>query len=277
MKEEGLCSWLRRSIRYVTSILPPNKLSKDLGQHLMVWCSLGLKFLEIIKKLSANKVLELGTGTGFLTKFLSMAADNVVSIEIDPKLASIARELLRDAYNIHLIIGDGLEFIRVLNDRVEIIASNTPYNISSRVIVSFIKSNLNYALLTLQKEVADKLLAKPGTRDYGRLSVISSIFLSVERIRDYPPIAFYPRPEVYSTLVLLRRKRSWSPIFNNIEEFLGCLFSQRRRRLIKVLNKCVEGFSINKLISKYHVRNDLRVFQAEPELLLNLYIRSKSN
>jgi len=272
MDEAELCLWLRRSLRYVRSKLKIT-LNKDLSQHLMVWCDLGLMFKKLLKSIKAKYAFELGTGTGFLTKFIATTVEHVVSIEIDPRLLYVAYKILDGEYNVSLVLGDGIRHIESECVRADVIVSNTPFHITSQLIISFIKSRYPYAIITLQQEVAERLIASAGSANYSRLSVLAKLFLEVKDIKTYPPQAFYPRPEVSATLVLLKKKQHWSSNYENLEGFLACLFSQRRRKLRKALIHCFGKESLN--VVKGLINDELRVFKLNPEDFLNLYLRFK--
>ena len=201
MNEAELCLWLRRNLRYVRSKLKL-ALSKDLSQHIMVWCDLGITFKKILENIRVKYAFELGTGTGFLTKFIAPTVRHVVSAEIDPKLLYIAYKILSDEYNVSLVLGDGIKIIESDGVRADVIVSNTPFHLTSQLIVSFIKSRYPYALITLQREVAERLTASVGSVNYSRLSVLTSLFLEVKKVKTYPPQAFYPRPVSYTHLML---------------------------------------------------------------------------
>jgi len=272
MNEAELCLWLRRNLKYVRNKLKL-ALSKDLSQHLMVWCDLGITFKKILESIRVKYAFELGTGTGFLTKFIATAVKHVVSAEIDPKLLYAAYKILSDEYNVSLVLGDGIKLIESDSVRADVIVSNTPFHLTSQLIVSFIKSKYPYALITLQREVAERLTASVGSVNYSRLSVLTNLFLEVKKVKTYPPQAFYPRPEVSATLVLLKRKSYWSNTYENLESFLACLFSQRRRKLRRALIQCFGKDSLD--IVKGLVNDELRVFKLNPEDFLNLYLKFK--
>ena len=272
-----LCLWLRRRSREVLKILGL-RLNKELAQHLMVSCKLGLDFLSVIKQLGIKRIFEFGLGTGFLTKFISVPARYVVGIELDKRLAVIAQKLLQDQHNVMIIIGDGTKFLEGSCIRAEALVSNPPFSISTLLIIGFIKSNYSTSLMTLQKELAERLIAKPGSRNYSRLTVLSSLLLNVRIIRTYPPSAFYPAPEVSISLVLMKKKGRYIPYLDYFEDFLAGIFSQKRRKIIKAILHYLEirGYKIcrrdiEEIVSKY-CNPDSKVMHIQPEDILRIFL-----
>ncbi len=270
MRTTYICIELNRILRRYRKIL---KLSKKLGQHIMRGCSLAMDFANMLRKLQPSNVLEIGTGIGSLTIILSNFSRKVVSIEIDPRLAYIAKDVLRRYHNVEIILGDGLTFLRTSSIKADIICANPPFNITGPLISTIVKSNYNLALITLQKEVAEKLTTSPGTRSYGRLTAFVRTFMNVELINSYSPEEFLPEPEVSISLVLLSRKRKWESRWTLYEEFIKCVFGQRRKLAYKVIKKCLESrlnleYRKCKELERYR---DIRIFSLDPESLVNIF------
>ncbi len=269
------CSWLRKAIGYV--LRKRIKLVKDLGQHLMICCSLGKHVCSELRRINAESVLEIGSGTGFLTAFILSCTNKVVAIELDHRLASLCEELLGNNPKLHVIVGDGLQVLRessILG--IDSVVSNTPFYISTPLIMSFIKSKYRYAVLTLQREVADRLVAEPGTREYGRLSVIVKLFAKAEVIRYFSRSCFMPKPEVDVALVRISKINAWIDEYTVFEKFLACAFSQRRRKASKVVLKCLNELGYQPdLVCKslLDTLSDRRVFQLSPSEFWRIFVR----
>ncbi len=273
-----VCVWMNAKIRELRSKLP--KPLRRLSQHFMSSCRIGYAFCKALLNLKPNCVFELGAGVGFLTRFISVCSPQVVAVEIDYRLASILRENLLDLPNVHLLLGDGLQFLRSDCLRADVLVSNSPYSVTGPLLSSYVKSGLKVALLTLQEEVAERVRARPGSRGYGRISVLVQVFNDVYVMNRFPPNYFIPRPKVASRLVLLRRKRVWRKEYELLEELTKCVFSQRRRRASKVMRYCLMkmGYAepiISKVI-KDVLREDLRVYELEPDTYFKL-IKSLTN
>ncbi len=165
-------------------------------------------------------VLEVGGGTGSLTELLAARAAHVISVEVDPYMAQLAREQLSDRSNITLLVEDALagknRLSSVVMDTVhqrlaEVpgrrfkLAANLPYNIATPLISNLLVSEPLPATLTvtIQKELADRMVAAPGVKDYGALSIWIQCQCRAEIVRVLPPQVFWPRPKVTSAIVHL--------------------------------------------------------------------------
>ena len=241
-------------------------LSRRLGQHFMVSCRLAIEVATRLGDLCPGGdclVYELGSGLGSLTLFLEKCSSYVVTSEIDPRFVEVLRRTFLGG-PVDIVASDGIPLIRSLGENF-VVVSNTPYVVSSKVVVTVVKSAVRGAVLVLQDEVAKKLAAKPGDPNYGRITAFTGTFMEVELGGRYPPASFRPKPRVWSTVVVLRRKRKWLEELGGYEDFLRCLFNQRRRSLSKRLRECagkdLEG-----------IAPGLRVFSADPEFLFRLYM-----
>jgi len=270
MEYYDICVELNNVLRHYKKKL---KLSKKFGQYLMCGCRLARDFANVLHKLALKKVLEIGTGIGSLTLILSRYVDHVITVEIDPKLAFIAKEVLKDRFNVEIILGDGISFLSTSSIRVNALCSNPPFNLTGPLLSAIVKSNYEVALLTLQREVAEKLESLPGSRRSGRLSAFVRTFMDVNVISTYPPSEFVPRPEVDISLVLLRRKRLWSQEWELYEDFIRCVFNQRRKIAYKVVKKCLEDvLKVKQLIyPEMSKLMSLRVFSLDPESLVEIF------
>jgi len=208
--------------------------SKNMGQSYVVdpeliFCIIGAAKLE-----RGETVLEIGAGTGNLTAEIAEIAGKVIAVEKDSKTAEALRNRFLNRSNVEIVTDDVL-----LMDlpKVDKIISNLPYSISTPLTFKILfEGRFSLAALTYQKEVADRLLAEPGEREYSRLSVAASLLAEIKRIKDFPPESFFPVPAVESTVVVLRKKAEAAGTdWKCLDEALKFLFSQRRRTLRKAL------------------------------------------
>ncbi len=265
MNEE--CIWLKRAVRELSRSV---WLTKKLGQHVMVDCRIGYEFARAVTKLNPQVVFEFGAGAGLLTRFVARAASHVVAVEIDARLTDILHRNTKDLVNVHPIMSDGLSLIERGVVRADVLVSNTPYVLSSPLLISFIKSKMRAAVLMLQKEVADRLMSDPGNRSYGRLTAVVQTFAKVRKIADFPPSSFFPEPEVSSSLVVIERIREWGEEWGKYEDLVRCLFNQKRKLAYKVLRSCVETLGeVNKVIPEWTRKK--RVIELSVDDLLELY------
>lgn len=186
---------------------------------------------------SDDLVVEIGPGRGALTKHLLERASRVKAIELDPSLVEHLRSKFSDAPNLEVIHADVLR-TALHQWGAAAIAGNLPYYITSPIIERILRSpwpehgSWSRAVLLVQKEVADRLLAQPGTRDYGYLTVQTNLFASVKKLVRVPPSAFNPPPKVDSAAVIMEPHSQ--PLAADPPAFLkfaGRCFRQKRKTL----------------------------------------------
>ena len=216
---------------------------KSLGQNFLIDKNIIEKICNVGKLSENDNVLEIGAGSGNLTEFiLQKKPKKFYVIEKDEKLI----EHLIDRFDNKLTIinQDILKYdLKLLNDRNFIIFGNLPYNISSQILVNIINysySKFSYKKLILmfQKEVADRILAKDNSKNYGRLSIFSSWKLDIKKIMDISPSSFFPKPKVMSSLLIFKPKINYIKFKNpkNLEHITNIFFNQRRKMIKKPLN-----------------------------------------
>lgn len=227
----------------------------DLGQNFLIDINL-IEFAVRAADISpGDLVLEVGTGTGGMTTFLAAQARRVVSVEVDPKMFALASQVTSGCSNVTLINRDVLhnknklapEIVdllrRDLADHPEgefKLVSNLPYNVATPVISNLVGSDLPWTRIvaTIQLELGEKMIAEPGTRGYGALSVWLQSQCSVRIIRRLGPQVFWPRPKVHSAIVSLwRHDGRAGPIDDRpfFLDFIRRLFHHRRKLMRKVL------------------------------------------
>lgn len=254
-------SWLKSEL-YKRNIRP----NKKRGQNFLIDINI-LNYVTDKAKLNKDDiVLEIGTGTAALTQLLAERAKTVVTFEIDSFLYEFAKENLAFFDNVVLINKDAMknkstlepqivtEIQQLLNPSTESdnneqsnstlkLVSNLPYAISTPIIINILESELPVELmvLTLQKEITTRLLAKPGTRDYGILSIIAQYFSKVEILKYLPPDVFWPNPKIDSAIVKMRIFKDEErlhllnyKLFTNV---IRSIFSSRRKTINNSLMK----------------------------------------
>jgi len=226
------------------------KPRKSLGQHFIVNQNIVERMIKYADINRNDIVLEIGAGLGTLTSRLAKHAKKVYAIEVDPKLCEVLHDRFSTINNIEVLCEDILEmnFPSDLNK----IVSNLPYSIATPVTFKILDSSFQLAVLTYQLDVAKRLAANPGTRDYGRLTVAVYYKVDVQFLEKVSKNAFYPRPKVDSAIVLLKPKQK---PFNVIDEkyFLDTvrdLFSYRNKVLKRALTLLLSKRSLKKELSK---------------------------
>lgn len=207
---------------------------QPLGQHFLVKTST----LERIARAACPEreplVIEIGPGRGALTEWLAARTEKLIAIEIDAGLANRLREKFHSATNVTIVHADARE--TDLNQwGPGAVAGNLPYYAANPIIEKTIGTGFLQAVFLIQKEVAARLGAAPGSRDYGYLSVRTQLFADVEILFDVPPSAFRPPPQVESSVVRLRpHNRSMELGIADAGAFLAFLsqcFRQKRKTI----------------------------------------------
>jgi 16S rRNA (adenine1518-N6/adenine1519-N6)-dimethyltransferase len=219
---------------------------KKWGQNFLVDPNLLRKIVRTIQPGTSDRMLEIGPGEGVLTERLLPLVGALAAIEIDPRLVDDLRHQPSLA-GCHILHGDVLllELDSLPFPPPVRVVGNIPYNITSPILFWLIdqRQHWNDAFLMVQKEVADRLVAEPGTKTYGRLTVMVGAFLKVRICFTIPPEVFQPRPQVDSTFIHLVPKMP--PLvpaerFQRFEKIVAAAFLKRR----KMLRNSLRGFRL---------------------------------
>lgn len=213
---------------------------KSLGQNFLIDRNYIRKIVSIAEILPAETVLEIGPGHGLLTRELAQRARHVIAIELDRDLCEILRKTLSDLQNLRLIQADAMTFdYQQLDGPLKVVA-NLPYYIATPLIFRLleIRQRLTSMVLMLQKEVARRIVAGPGSKDYGVLSVTLQYYTEPRLMLTVPRTCFFPRPKVDSAIIRLKvmQKPRWS--VKNEDWFFRVVragFSHRRKFLSNAL------------------------------------------
>jgi len=249
-------SFLRKLFRE-RGLRPKNKL----GQNFLVDLNLVDFIVHSAELTRADLVLEVGSGTGSLTNLLAEQAGAVLSVEIDPAFFALAQDNVRERAHVQLIHGDILRNKNHLNPNVlaELqegwrrfeppeemaaagkskrlkLAANLPFAVAVPVLANLLMTDLPFErmVVTVQWEIAERLTARPGNKDFGALSILIQSVADVEVLRHLPPTVFWPRPKVSSAIVRIwpnPSKRRAIADLPRFRIFLRDLYSHRRKNL----------------------------------------------
>ena len=241
----------------------PHHPSKRLGQNFLLDQSIASEIVSSIHPTESDTVLEPGPGHGTLTRLLQKKAGKVIAVEKDPVLARELKETFRDHPNIVIVEGDILKTNPL--PHFNKVVSTPPYYLSSKLALFMSKTKFEMAGVVFQKEFGERLLAEPGTREYGRLTVSVRRRLKIEKIREISRTAFRPRPKVDSILLRMTPMQNHRQINKQLfEEVVRGVFTQRRRltrsALAHFLTKKLGRESARKIMSEIALP-DVRVFQ----------------
>ena len=226
--------------------------------------------------------IEVGGGTGTLTEELLDRAGSVITVEIDRGLATLLQTRFANRDDFRLIQADALSGKHALNEelldamravrkkgkRLKLVA-NLPYNIASPLVIEMLLAGVELLAFTVQKEVAARIRAEPGTAEYGPLSVITQMLARVEVLRTLPPQAFWPPPKIDSALVRLTRDDRLAEQSRLFSEFVHKLFSFRRKTLRRALSQA--GFDAESALAAATLDGQKRAEEFAPPQLLRLF------
>ncbi len=238
------------------------KAKKSLGQNFLIDKNILEKITNFIN-IENKIILEIGPGTGNLTSYiLKKNPKKVIVVEKDDILASNLKTNFKDQLTI--INDDILNFDEnSISDEKVIVFGNLPYNISTEILCKWIinsKSDFwfTHLILMFQKEVADRIIAKFNTSNYGRLSILTNWKLIVEKICDINAGSFSPKPKVDSTLLFFSPKKRFYNIKNpkNLEKITRIFFNHRRKMLRKPFNQLFNGNE--KILNRLKIDLNLR-------------------
>jgi 16S rRNA (adenine1518-N6/adenine1519-N6)-dimethyltransferase len=227
-------------------------------------------------------VIEVGPGTGTLTEELIATGADVLAVEIDKALAELLRARFGSAGNFSLIFGDALEGKHELNGELAAairdakgsgktirLVANLPYNIASPLIIELLIAGVDLLAFTVQKEVADRLRAGPGSKEYGTLSIMVQLLADVEVMRTLPPQAFWPMPKISSALVRLRREDRLGERAGEFGKFVRQIFSARRKTVTNAMS--LAGMDAGELLKGLGIDPRSRPEQLKPEDYFRLF------
>jgi 16S rRNA (adenine1518-N6/adenine1519-N6)-dimethyltransferase len=248
----------RQTLSYLTGLFEAYGLEakSKLGQNFLIDLNLLALIVRTAELTQEDAVLEVGTGTGSLTSQLALWSGGVCTIEIDTGLAPIAREVIGERQNVRFLFGDCLETKNELNPEMlaawdEIfqarhcsrrkLVANLPYVIATPLISNLLiaRGDIERMVVMVQWEIAERLRALPGTKEYNALSVLVQSVADVEVVRKVLPTNFYPRPKVDSAIVLIRPnagKRAKVGSVPKFRAFLRDLYVHRRKNLRQALS-----------------------------------------
>ncbi len=233
--------------------------NKRLGQHFLIDLNLMELLLSNANITENDIVLEVGSGTGSLTSELARRAGKVIAVECDDTLAEITTQQLARVKNIEVINADVLESKNTINRRVieelqaaqqelfgrVLLVSNLPYSAASNVMLNLLSGTIvaDEMIVTVQKEVALRMAAEPGSEDYGVLSIFLAAMGQCRILRKLSPKIFWPPPQVDSAMVRFDRDPAKVVEIHNIELFhqVVNLFMGHRRKMMKACVKFAEG------------------------------------
>ncbi len=229
--------------------ISPNKL---LGQNFMIDPLIYPKLCSYAELTRSDVVLDAGAGFGFLTSFLSDKCKSIIAVEKDPQVAAVLREKNKGLTNVTVVEGD---MLKVKLPQFNKVIAIPPYYLSSHLVLWILDRSIDCAVMILQKEFANRLVASVGSEDYGWLTVFTHLHANIELLDLVPKDKFYPPPEVDSIIISLKH---WNKKPFNIKNealflrLLKWLFTQRNKKIAKAIAPFIKS---NYKLSKQDAEN----------------------
>ena len=228
------------------------RFSKALGQNFLINPTVCPRMAEASGVGPASGVLEIGPGIGVLTRELAVRAGKVVAVELDQRLLPVLEETLRDAGRVKVVHGDvmKLDLPQLVREQFPGMAvnacANLPYNITTPVITALLQSQCFQAVtVMIQREVAKRICAQPGTAEYGAFTLLCQYYAHCEVLFDVPPSCFLPAPKVTSSVIRMTVREAPPVPVGDPALFFRVVrgaFAQRRKTIINSLSSSLTDF-----------------------------------
>lgn len=226
-----------------------------------------------------KNVIEIGPGLGSLTRYLVTTYDKVLAFEIDSKMVEILDDTIKEE-NFRVVEKDILKVnieqeINNYFDNKEIcLIANLPYYITTPIMLKVLEEapSIKSMVIMIQKEVAERFLGKPNTKDYNSLSVLIQTYMDVSKVIEVSKNSFYPAPEVTSAVIKLTRKEKTNYQIDNEELFLKVnrlMFKQRRKTIVNNLKDIYNKESILDILNKLNISETARSESLSVEQIIN--------
>ena len=266
-----------------------------LGQNFLRDTSAAQRIVEALGEIGDATVIEIGPGRGALTHALAARARRLIAIELDRVLAAQLRLEFARRLNVEIIEGDartvdfanliarhpapllntGVQAADAIHERATVVG-NLPYYITSEILLRLLDYSdwVKTIVIMVQREVADRIAASPGSRDYGLLSATVQLFARVEKLFTLPPAAFAPSPKVHSAVLrvtIAPRLHSLKVEKDGFVDFLKLVFAQKRKTLANNLRQRYAEAAIAKALANAGLRRDSRAEQLSLEKMAAVY------
>ena len=246
-----------------------------MGKNFLISDEYQKRIVEILDLQNNDNVLEIGPGLGSLTRWIIQKNVNLKLVELDKRLF----EFLNNKYSSIEIINDDIlkldlsNFFSLQEREKNKVISNLPYSISSKAIIKLVKSNLfNDCVFMIQKEMGERITAKVGSKKYNNFTVLLNILCSIEKKFDVPNSVFIPKPEVMSSVILIKNNLNFD--FDKteyLEKFLKICFSQKRKKIINNLKNNIPIDKINLILDTCKINKDIRPEQITIESFKKMF------
>lgn len=246
------------------------KFSKSLGQNFLIDGNIVRRISEIADITDKDYVLEIGPGIGTLTEELAFNAKKVVAVEIDEKLLPILDETLQAHDNVEIIHGDilNMDIIKIIDENMDggpiKVVANLPYYVTTPIIAKLLEeeSNIHSIVVMVQKEVGERIVASPGSKQYGSLSVFVNFYTYPEIGMKVPKTVFMPQPKVDSVIIKLKMKEKLPKVDREVFfKVVKSAFGKRRKTILNALSSGelgIEKKTMREVLESLNIPTDIR-------------------
>ncbi len=273
------------------SVKKPGVKKQRLGQNFLVDSGAAEKIVDALGDISQSLVVEIGPGKGALTKTLAKRAGRLIAIELDRMMAAELRFQYSGNPKVEILEGNvlSIDFRTVLHrtigplgdlrpekpQRAHVIG-NLPYYITSDILLRLFEfhDQFDVIVIMVQREVADRIAARPGTRDYGLLSATAQLYAKVEKLFTLPPEAFAPPPKVHSSVLRLHIAPRFDELGVPAKEFIQFLktaLAMKRKTLVNNLKAAYPEEQLRAALKRAGVRPDIRAEALSLEKMAELF------
>lgn len=256
--------------------------SKKLGQNFLIQDNIKKNIVNLLQISDQDYIVEIGPGLGSLTDYLIKKTKNISIVEIDKRLYEILKDnyLEIDVINQDILKLDMCDFInqKKFNNFNFKIISNLPYSFSSQIIFKFAKFNqIKFMVFMIQKEMANRLVAKKGSKEYNHTSIFLSTFFVITKHFDVSNNAFVPKPSITSTVITLERKNNVFINMESYEKFLKKCFNKKRKTIINNLKFFYNSDKVKEILQATNIEENLRPEQIDSFTFLTLFKEFQKN
>jgi len=273
-----------------------NSKKPRMGQNFLADAGAADEIVSALGDVSNSVVLEIGPGKGALTEALARRAKRLIAVELDRMMATQLRFKYRLQPHVEIIEADvlKLDFRTVLNRTIgplndlrpmkpspARVVGNLPYYITSDILLRLFEfhDQFDVIVIMVQREVADRIAAVPGLRDYGLLSATAQLYTKVEKLFTLPPSAFSPPPKVHSTVLRMTVAPRFAELRIKPVEFIGFLktaFAMKRKTLLNNLKKDYREETVRDTLKAAGIRSDIRAEALPLERSAEIFRRLES-
>lgn len=255
------------------------KAKKSLGQNFLIDKNIIKKIVDEVDSNESDLIIEIGPGRGALTKELKQKSSKIIAYELDTDLKPILEKLEDDKVKViykDFLLSNINEDIKDIKYNNLYLIGNLPYYITTPIIEHVISEKINFEKFTImvQKEVADRFLAKPKSKDYGYITLVLKYYFDASKVTDVSKYSFDPVPKVESAVISFTKRENKPEIDEeSYFDFLKNAFKQKRKTLKNNLNT-YDWNIIKDILVKHNLKESVRAEELDEDILIEIYMKT---